>query len=470
MDEDLEVFDDEEDEASGGRPLKVAIIGRPNVGKSTLFNRLVGKKLALVDDRPGVTRDRREGEARLGDLNLIVIDTAGLEEATEDALENRMRKGSETAIDEADVSLFLIDARAGVTPADEMWAETLRVRSKPVILVANKAEGAAADAGIYESYALGFGEPAALSAEHGEGMSDLYQALRPHADALAAGEAAPRDPDALKPLRVAIVGRPNAGKSTLVNQMIGEERMLTGPEAGITRDAIGVNWSWDDGERVWPIKLYDTAGMRKKARVQEKLEKLSVSDSLRAISFAEVVVLMFDATQSFEKQDLQIADLIVKEGRAVVLAANKWDAVEDRDAAAKHLRERAERLLPQIPKAPLVRFSALTGKGVERLMPAVTSVYVDWNAKVKTSALNDWLADATTRHPPPAVGGRRVRIRYIAQTKTRPPTFVAMCSRAAELPDSYKRYLINGIREAFNIPAVPIRLIVKKPDNPYVKD
>ncbi|MEL6364620.1 MAG: ribosome biogenesis GTPase Der [Pseudomonadota bacterium] len=467
----METSDDpSEPIASGEKPrLKVAIIGRPNVGKSTLFNRLVGRKLALVDDRPGVTRDRREGEARLGDLDLLVYDTAGLEEAPEAALESRMRHAAETAVDLADVILFLVDARAGVTPADESWADRLRVRSKPVVLAANKAEGTAGESGVYDAYALGFGEPAAISAEHGEGLSDLYEALRPHYDALEAAPEREADEDALKPLRVAIVGRPNAGKSTLVNRLIGEDRMLTGPEAGITRDAIGVEWRWDDGERVWPVKLFDTAGMRKKARVQEKLEKLSVADTLRAVRFAEVVVLLFDASEPFEKQDLQIADLIVKEGRAVVLAANKWDAVEERDAAAKHLRERARTLLPQIPDAPLVKFSALTGKGVDKLMPAVTSVYVDWNAQVKTSALNDWLYEATTRHPPPAVGGRRIKIRYIAQTKTRPPTFVAQCSRAADLPESYKRYLVNGIREAFDIPAVPIRLIVKKPDNPYAK-
>jgi len=458
-----------DDSAPGARgPLKVAIVGRPNVGKSTLFNRLVGKRLALVDDRPGVTRDRREGEARLGDLDLVVVDTAGLEDVAENKLEHRMRLGSEAAVDEADVALFVIDARAGLTPADEIWGDLLRAKGKPVVVLANKAESAAAEAGVYEAYSLGFGEPVPASAEHGEGMSDLYRALKPFADGLALWEEE-EDEDALKPLRVAIVGRPNAGKSTLVNRLLGEERMLTGPEAGITRDSIGFEWTWSDGERAWPVKLFDTAGMRKKSRVQEKLERLSVADTIRAVRFSEVVTLLFDASAPFEKQDLQIADLVVREGRAIVLAANKWDAVHDPDAAARDLRERARRLLPQIPEAPLVKLSALTGRGVDRLMPAITSVYVDWNAKVKTSALNDWLAEATTRHPPPAVAGRRIKIRYIAQTKTRPPTFVAQCSRADDLPESYRRYLVNGIRETFGIPAVPIRLIMKKPDNPYAK-
>ncbi len=452
--------------------MKVAIVGRPNVGKSTLFNRLVGKRLALVDDTPGVTRDRREGEGKLGDLTFTVIDTAGLEEAPEAALEGRMRRQTDIAIAEAAVCLFMIDARAGVTPLDKSFAQVLRKSGAPVLLLANKSESKASDAGVYDAYGLGLGEPIAISAEHGEGMGDLFQALAQHLS-----EVDDKEDDEeiewdnpLKPLRVAIVGRPNAGKSTLVNRIIGEDRMLTGPEAGITRDSISVEWRWRGKDRDWPIKLFDTAGMRKKARVQSKLEKLSVADTLRAIRFAEVVVLMLDADNPFEKQDLQIADLTLREGRALVLVVNKWDLVEDRDTTLRDLREKAARLLPQAPGLPIVTLSALTGAGLARLMPAVTKVYVDWNARVKTSDLNSWLADAIIRHAPPAVSGQRIKIRYIAQTKTRPPTFVAQCTRASDLPTAYKRYMINGIRDAFGISAVPIRLILKQPANPYVKD
>lgn len=451
--------------------VKIALIGRPNVGKSTLFNRLVGKRLAIVDDTPGVTRDRREGEAKLGDLEFTVVDTPGLEEAPEAALEGRMRLQSEVAIAEASACLFIIDARAGVTPRDETFASFLRATGKPVILLANKSESRASDSGVYDAYALGLGDPIPISAEHGEGMGELYNAIEPY---LAGHE--PEDEDALdwdnplKPLRVAIVGRPNAGKSTLVNKIIGEDRLLTGPEAGITRDSISVEWTWKGKDRDWPVKLFDTAGMRKKAKVQSKLEKLSVADSLRAIQFAEVVVLLTDAEASFEKQDLQIADLALREGRALVVAVNKWDLVEDRDTAMANLREKLGRLLPQAPGVPIVALSALTGSGLRRLMPAVTSVYVDWNARVKTPDLNDWLREAVARHAPPAVSGQRIKLRYIAQTKTRPPTFVAQCTRADDLPESYRRYLINGIRDAFEIKAVPIRLILKKPDNPYAKE
>ena len=450
--------------------VKIALIGRPNVGKSTLFNRLVGKRLAIVDDTPGVTRDRREGAARLGDLEFTVIDTPGLEEAPEAALEGRMRLQSEAAIAEAAACLFLIDARAGVTPLDRTFADFLRATGKPVILLANKSESRASESGVYDAYALGLGEPIPVSAEHGEGMGELYNALEPF---LADHE--PEDEDALdwdnplKPLRVAIVGRPNAGKSTLVNKIIGEDRLLTGPEAGITRDSISVEWTWKGRDRDWPVKLFDTAGMRKKAKVQTKLEKLSVADSLRAIQFAEVVVMLTDAEAPLEKQDLQIADLALREGRALVVAVNKWDLVEDRDAAMKDLREKVDRLLPQAPGLPIVALSALTGAGLGKLMPAVTSVYVDWNARVKTPDLNEWLQEAVSRHAPPAVSGQRIKLRYIAQTKTRPPTFVAQCTRADDLPDSYRRYLVNGIRDAFDIKAVPIRLILKKPDNPYAK-
>lgn len=451
---------------------KVAIVGRPNVGKSTLFNRLAGRRLALVDDEPGVTRDRREGEARLGDLKFVAVDTPGLEEAPEKALEGRMRRQTEKAIEESAACLFVIDARVGLTPLDETFADLIRRRGKPAIVLANKAEGGAGEAGAVEAWSLGLGEPIAFSAEHGRGMDELYAALEPLLAVAQEDDEAPADEeegwdDPLKPLRVAIVGRPNAGKSTLVNRILGEERLLTGPEAGITRDAISVEWTWRGPDRDWPVKLYDTAGLRKKAKVVSKLEKLSVADALRAIRFAEVVALLLDAGQPFEKQDLQIADLVLREGRALVIAVNKWDLVEDKDARARDIRAEADRLLPQAPGVPIVFLSALTGRNVDRLMPAVTKVYVDWNARVKTPDLNEWLRAATDRHPPPAISGRRIRIKYIAQVKTRPPTFVAHCTRADELPASYRRYLVNGIREAFDIPAVPIRLMLKKPENPY---
>ena len=457
---------------------KIAIVGRPNVGKSTLFNRLVGKRLAIVDDTPGVTRDRREGDARLGDLEFIVMDTPGLEVAPDAALEGRMRKQTDRAIEEADACLFVIDARAGVTPRDESFATFLRASGKPIVLLANKAESAAADGGVMEAFALGLGEPIAFSAEHGEGLAELYAALEPIvSDAAEAARHAADDEavawdDPRKPLRVAIVGRPNAGKSTLVNQMIGDERMLTGPEAGITRDSIGVEWRWRNEEtgRDWPVKLFDTAGMRKKAKVQAKLEKLSVADTLRAARFAEVVVLLLDAQSPFEKQDLQIADLVLREGRALVLAANKWDLIDDKDAAARDIREKAARLLPQAPGAPIVFLSALTGRSVDKLMPAITRVYVDWNARIKTPDLNVWLQQAVERHPPPAVSGQRIKLRYVSQIKTRPPTFVAKCTRAEDVPASYRRYLVNSLRDAFDLPAVPVRLILDKPDNPFAKE
>ena len=453
----------------------LALVGRPNVGKSTLFNRLVGKRLALVDDRPGVTRDLRDGEARLGDLRFTVIDTAGLEDATDDSLPARMRRLTERAVDEADACLFLLDARAGVTAADEVFAEILRRRARHVILAANKAEGMAGDAGVLEAWSLGLGTPIPLSAEHGEGLTELYEALRPLADrfdARAAAEApetdvaldaehedeadtdAPPPITAEKPLQIAIVGRPNAGKSTLVNRILGEDRLLTGPEAGITRDAIAIRLDWDG----LPVRIFDTAGMRRKAKVQEKLEKLSVADGLRAVKFAEVVIVLLDAEIPFESQDLRIADLAEREGRAVVVAVNKWDLETDRQGKLAALKEAFDRLLPQLKGAPLVTVSARTGRGLDRLREAVLQAHAVWNRRVPTAALNRWLAAMIEAHPPPAPGGRRIKLRYATQAKTRPPGFVVMCSAPDKMTDAYKRYLVNGLRADFDMPGTPIRL------------
>ncbi len=460
----------------------LAIVGRPNVGKSTLFNRLVGKRLALVDDQPGVTRDLREGAARLGDLRFTVIDTAGLEEATDESLQGRMRRLTERAVDMADICLFMIDARVGVTPTDEFFAGLLRKRAKHVILAANKAEGRAGEAGVLEAYALGLGDPLRLSAEHGEGMSDLLALLMPLADEFAEraeadapetdvdvsedlADDAPRVPTKAKPLQIAVVGRPNAGKSTLINQLLGEDRLLTGPEAGITRDAISVQMEWDGV----PIRMFDTAGMRKKARVQEKLEKLSVSDGLRAVKFAEVVIVLIDAEIPFEQQDLRIADLAEREGRAVVLAVNKWDVEPNKQKKLKDLRESFERLLPQLRGAPLVTVSAKTGRGLNRLQEAVMKAHEVWNRRVTTSQLNRWLIDMVEAHPPPAPAGRRIKLRYMTQAKTRPPGFVVMCSMPEKLPESYSRYLVNGLRDSFDMPGTPIRLWMRSQaeSNPY---
>ena len=465
----------------------LAIVGRPNVGKSTLFNRLVGKRLALVDDQPGVTRDLREGAARLGDLRFTVIDTAGLEEATDDSLQGRMRRLTERAVDMADICLFMIDARAGVTPTDEIFADILRKRSAHVILAANKAEGAAADAGVIEAFSLGLGEPIRLSAEHGEGLNDLYAQLQPLADQFAerAAEDAPEtdvdlddaedetavpQPTAAKPLQVAVVGRPNAGKSTLINRILGEDRLLTGPEAGITRDAISLRVDWADSDgTVTPMRIFDTAGMRKKAKVQEKLEKLSVSDGLRAVKFAEVVVVLLDAAIPFEQQDLRIADLAEREGRAVVVAVNKWDVEEHKQEKLRALREAFERLLPQLKGAPLVTVSAKTGKGLDRLHAAILRAYDVWNRRVPTAALNRWLTGMVEAHPPPAPQGKRIKLRYMTQAKTRPPGFVVMCSHPDKMPDSYARYLVNGLRQDFDMPGTPIRLHMRgqSEKNPY---
>ncbi|MBJ6370674.1 ribosome biogenesis GTPase Der [Sedimentitalea arenosa] len=468
----------------------LAIVGRPNVGKSTLFNRLVGKRLALVDDTPGVTRDLREGAARLGDLRFTVIDTAGLEEATDDSLQGRMRRLTERAVDMADICLFMIDARTGVTPTDQTFAEILRKRSAHVILAANKAEGSAADAGVIEAYALGLGEPIRMSAEHNEGLNDLYTQLMPLADEFAdrAESDAPEtdvdvdldedeaETDAVpvptrdKPLQVAVVGRPNAGKSTLINRILGEDRLLTGPEAGITRDAISLTTDWvgPDGDAV-PMRIFDTAGMRRKAKVQEKLEKLSVSDGLRAVKFAEVVVVLLDAAIPFEQQDLRIADLAEREGRAVVVAVNKWDIEEDKQAKLRDLRESFERLLPQLRGAPLVTVSAKTGRGLDRLHGAIMRAHAVWNRRVPTAALNRWLSGMLEQHPPPAPQGKRIKLRYMTQAKTRPPGFVVMCSHPDKMPASYSRYLVNGLREDFDMPGTPIRLHLRSQNdaNPY---
>jgi GTP-binding protein len=467
----------------------LAIVGRPNVGKSTLFNRLVGKRLALVDDQPGVTRDLREGAARLADLRFTVIDTAGLEEVTDDSLQGRMRRLTERAVDMADVCLFMVDARVGITPSDLVFAEILRKRSAHVILVANKAEGNAAEAGVLEAYALGLGEPVRLSAEHGEGLMDLYSILVPIADQFAerAAEDAPDtdvdldeddgDMDAAvpvptksKPLQVAVVGRPNAGKSTLINQILGEDRLLTGPEAGITRDAISLRTDWigPDGTAV-PMRIFDTAGMRKKAKVQEKLEKLSVGDGLRAVKFAEVVVVLLDAAIPFEQQDLRIADLAEREGRAVVIAVNKWDIEDDKQAKLKDLREAFERLLPQLRGAPLVTVSAKTGRGLDRLHTAIMRAYEVWNRRITTAQLNRWLAGMVEAHPPPAPQGKRIKLRYMTQAKTRPPGFVVMCSHPDKVPESYSRYLVNALRVDFDMPGTPIRIWMRGQSdaNPY---
>ncbi len=441
--------------------LTLAIVGRPNVGKSTLFNRLAGRRLAIVDDRPGVTRDRRFGSGRLGDIDVRLIDTAGFEDVTDESLEARMRRETEKAISEADAVLFVIDAREGVTPVDELFAAVLRRADRPVILVANKAEGRAGDAGFLEAFSLGFGEPVEISAEHGEGLGELYAVVA----ALATDDPdEAEDKDGEKPIRIAVVGRPNAGKSTLVNRLIGEERLLTGPEAGITRDAINVDWEWQ-GRRV---RLVDTAGLRRKAKVEDGMERLSTQDSLRAITFAEVVLLVMDATHPFETQDLSLADLIEREGRSLVFVLAKWDLIDNPGARLRELKAEAELRLPQLRGAPMVALSAETGRGLDRLMPAVISAHTEWSTKLKTRDLNDWLHMAVERHPPPAVNGLRVKPKYIAQTKARPPTFVLMASRAAKLPDSYRRYLINSLRESFAMPGTPIRLTVKAGKNPYV--
>ncbi len=462
--------------------LTVAIVGRPNVGKSTLFNRLVGKRLALVDDTPGVTRDRREGEGRIGELTFRLVDTAGYEDVTDNSLEARMRQQTVAAIEEADIIFFMIDARAGVTPLDQTFGSLLRKSNRQVHLVANKAEGRASEAGILDAYSLGLGEPIPLSAEHGTGIGDLYNILYDADEKMSEIESEDDkqfqpeinvdvEPDAeIVPrwnpnrfLNVAIVGRPNAGKSTLINRLVGEERVLTGPEAGITRDSIMVPWEYEGRT----INLVDTAGIRKRARVQKKLEKLAVADALRSIQYAEVVVLMLDATQPFEKQDLHLADLVEREGRALVIALNKWDLIKDKNETLIKLREACERLLPQLRGVPLITLSGLKGKNIPNLMKAIFEIEKNWNIRLPTSKVNQFLNAMVQAHTPPAVSGRRLKLRYMTQIKSRPPTFILFCSRPDALPTAYTRYLTNGMREHFNMVGTPIRLWVRAGDNPY---
>lgn len=466
--------------------LTIAIIGRPNVGKSTLFNRLVGQKLALVDDRPGVTRDRRVHAAKLQDLRFDVIDTAGLEKADDHTLEGRMRFQTKIAIDEADLILFMLDAKIGITPSDLEFASLVRKSGKPIVLVANKSESKAAVGGEYEAWSLGLGEPCSISAEHGLGLSDLRDAIvdavgqekafekRREEERVAVQPASVGDDvddleeedlvyDENKPIRIAIAGRPNTGKSTLINSMLGQERLLTGPEAGITRDSISVDWEW----RNRYIKLFDTAGLRRKSRIQEKLEKLSVSDTLRAIRFAEVVVIVFDATMPFEKQDLQIADLVIREGRVPIIAFNKWDLVENRQEALVDLHEKCARLLPQVCGLRAVPLSGQYGQGIDKLMENVTMIHRVWNRRISTGRLNRWLETVVSHHPPPAISGRRLKVKYITQVKIRPPGFMISCSRPEAMPQSYVRYLSNGLRSRFDMLGVPIRISLRTSDNPF---
>jgi GTP-binding protein len=454
---------------------QVVIIGRPNVGKSTLFNRLVGKKLALVDDQPGVTRDRRFGEAGLLGLEFTAIDTAGWEDEEPESLPGRMRAQTELSLKGADAALLMVDARAGITPLDEEIARWLREQAVPVVVVANKAEGSAGDAGVIEAYSLGLGDPVPVSAEHGEGMADLLGALLPLIedkqpyDDEASG---PGESDRSAPLQLAIVGRPNAGKSTLINRLLGEDRLLTGPEAGITRDSIAVDWTWTDpttGE-ARPIRLVDTAGMRKKAKVQDKLERLSVADARRAIDFAEVVVLLLDATRGLEVQDLKIASTVIEEGRALVVAINKWDVAENASGLFNGVRAALEEGLAQLKGVPLLTVSAVTGKGLDQMVAAAFEVREAWSRRVPTAGLNRWFEEALAANPPPAPGGKRIKLRYITQVGTRPPRFVIFGTRLSDLPKSYERYLVNGIRRELGFGSVPVRLTLKSPKNPFTKD
>ena len=440
----------------------VAIVGRPNVGKSTLFNRLVGKKLALVDDRPGVTRDRREGDAHLLGLDFRIIDTAGYEDEDPASLPGRMRAQTEAAVRDADVALFLIDAREGVTPLDSEIARWLRGSSTPVVLVANKAESRAGEAGILDSYRLGLGDPVAISAEHGEGVADLFEALRPLVER---DEEEPEadDDDAGAPLKLAIVGRPNAGKSTLVNAMLGEDRLITGPEAGITRDSITLDWQWQGKA----VRLVDTAGLRKRAKVTDKLERLSSADARRAIDMAEVVILLLDATRGLEAQDLRIAEQVIEEGRALVIAINKWDVAENASSLFNGVKAALEEGLAQVRGVPVLTVSAKTGKGIDQLLGAAFELREQWSRRVPTGQLNRWFEAAVDANPPPAPGGNRIKLRYITQVKTRPPSFVVFGTRTSELPESYRRYLVNSIRRELGMGPVPIRMTLRSPKNPF---
>lgn len=458
----------------------IAITGRPNVGKSTLFNRLTRTHAALVSDMPGLTRDRREGEADIGGHKIAVVDTAGLEDAGAGSIAHRMRKQSEAAIESADAVLFVIDARAGVTPADEAFARIVRATGRPVILVANKSEGRDAEAGFYDAFRLGLGEPVAISAEHGEGLGDLQSDILaalgleekvqpkrsrrdPHAPVEEEDDDEPR-PD--RPLRVAIVGRPNAGKSTLVNALLGEERMITGPEPGLTRDSVSTDFEWKG--RL--VRLFDTAGLRRKAKIDELAEKLSASDAVRAIRFAEVVVLLLDAERPLEHQDLTIGNLVTEEGRAIVIAVNKWDKIDEKQKRLREIKDMAAMSLAQVPGVAVVPISALAENGLDKLMTAVFRAADIWNKRISTSQLNRWLEEALSRHSPPAASGRRIKLRYMTQPSTRPPAFVAFCSKPGDLPKSYVKYLTNSLREAFDLPGVPIRFSLRKPDNPYNSD
>jgi GTPase len=456
-------------------PPIIAIVGRPNVGKSTLFNRLTAKRAALVSDMPGLTRDRREGEAEIAGHKVTLVDTAGLEDSAPGTIAARMRAQSETAIARADLVLFMFDARGGVIPADAAFARVVRQSGRPAIVVANKCEGRAGTDGFYEAFQLGLGEPIAISAEHGEGIVDLVEAIlaalglkpvrkhrhRRNGEPEDEEEAAPAGPS--HPVRIAIVGRPNSGKSTLVNALLGEERMITGPEPGLTRDAVATDFAWDGR----PIRLFDTAGLRRKARITEAAEKLAASDAVRAIRFAEVVVVLIDAEHPFEQQDLTIASLAIDEGRALVVAVNKWDLVVDQQRKLKELREMAEEQLAQVAGVPLVAISALAGRGLDKLMAAVLRGYEIWNRRVPTPDLNRWLAEALERHAPPASKGRRIKIRFMTQPSARPPTFVAFCARAEALPKAYVRYLTNSLRATFGLPGVPIRFKLRKGENPF---
>jgi len=443
----------------------VVIAGRPNVGKSTLFNRLAGRRIALVADTPGVTRDSKDAEAQLRGRMVRLIDTAGLEESAPETLAGRMRAGSQSAVSQADLVLFVLDARAGVTPQDEHFAQWLRRQGKPVLLVANKAEGRMATSSILDAYALGLGDPVGVSAEHGEGVADLMSEIADRLPSAVPEQA--EDFDDNRPLKLAIVGRPNAGKSTLINRLLGEERMITGPEPGLTRDAVATILSDDQGRA---IELVDTAGMRRRARVEEPLEKMSVSSAIQALKMAEVVVLTLDAVEGIHDQDLQIARLVEREGRACIVALNKWDAVPDRNATRKAIMERLEDSLAQMKGIPVVTLSALTGAGVDRLLPAIRSTHEVWNKRVPTGELNRWFEHALEAHQAPLVSGRRLKLRYVTQAKARPPTFVVFGTRAEQTPEDYTRYLVNSLRDTFKLPGTPIRLQLRGTKNPFVDE